>query len=88
MKTNFILLCSVFVLGASMISAFGLDDSKTIFGEFIATEIGIGTILFLMYMWLVHQNYTYIKKRKSRIHKVIDTSMADAELNKQVKRAA
>lgn len=66
-KTIFFISTLVIVLTfASIASTFGIEAVGENTKEFLATEIGTGLVLFLVYLWLSH-NYHFIKK-KSRIY--------------------
>ena len=87
MKANIFMFFSILVVGAGLVSFFGLEVSKNFFNEFVVTEIGIGMILFVSYMWLVRQNYNYIKN-KSRVYRMNKKVIPEVEMNSEERRAA
>lgn len=87
MKANIFMFFSILVVGASLVSFFGLEVSKNFFNEFVVTEIGIGMILFVSYMWLVRQNYNYIKN-KSRVYRMNKKVIPEVEMSSEERRAA
>lgn len=87
MKANILMFFSILVVGAGLVSFFGLEVSKNFINEFVVTEIGIGMILFVSYMWLVRQNYNYIKN-KSRVYRMNKNVIPEVELNSEERRAA
>ncbi len=87
MKANILMFFSILVVGTGLVSFFGLEVSKNFINEFVVTEIGIGMILFASYMWLVRQNYNYIKN-KSRVYRMNKNVIPEVELNSEERRAA
>ena len=87
MKANILMFFSILVVGTGIVSFFGLEVSKNFINEFVVTEIGIGMILFASYMWLVRQNYNYIKN-KSRVYRMNKNVIPEVELNSEERRAA